>query len=56
METGLPAIAVLPILFDPEQIFIALAVIILVLVVFSLLSRVKRPSNRSGSGPTRRYW
>jgi len=37
METGLPAIAVLPILFDPEQIFIALAVIILVLVVFSLL-------------------
>ena len=37
METGLPTIAVLPILFSPEQILIALALLIPALVIFNLL-------------------
>ncbi|MDV2480640.1 DUF1614 domain-containing protein [Methanoculleus sp. Wushi-C6] len=37
METELPGIAVLPIFFGPEQILIALAVLIPALVIFNLL-------------------
>ena len=37
METELPAIAILPVLFSPEQVIIALAVLIPALVIFILL-------------------
>lgn len=37
METELPAIAILPVLFSPEQILVALAVLIPALVIFNLL-------------------
>ncbi|MDN7011483.1 DUF1614 domain-containing protein [Methanoculleus sp. FWC-SCC3] len=37
METQLPAIAILPVPFSPEQILIALAVLIPALVIFNLL-------------------
>lgn len=37
METELPAIAILPVPFSPEQILIALAILIPILVIFNLL-------------------
>jgi len=37
METELPAIAILPVLFSPEQILVALAVLIPALVIFNLI-------------------
>lgn len=37
METELPAIAILPVPFSPEQILVALAVLIPALVIFNLL-------------------
>ncbi|WP_054847419.1 hypothetical protein [Methanoculleus chikugoensis] len=37
METELPAIAILPVFFSPEQILVALAVLIPALVIFNLI-------------------